>query len=249
MKKTKTLTPFTQYEIKHLLVDLDGTLLDNQELYLSLSFMKRALLKVKKIAGWKKAVKTLLAIKNELEKPSSKKINSERVIELFSERLGMTLEDSRAFIVESLRGIFPNLKKYFSPVPGAKDFLEWAKDHYTLTLATNPVWPQEIVELRLQWAGVDPKIFNMITNATNMSACKPEKEYYQDILKLMDYEPQNCLLIGDKMNMDLPATDVQIPVFIVGKFKELKKISNKKGAAEAWQGSYKNLKKILAASS
>jgi FMN phosphatase YigB (HAD superfamily) len=160
----------------------------------------------------------------------------------------MSLEESRVFIVESLRGIFPNLKKYFSPVPGSNDFLEWAKDHYTLSLATNPVWPKEIVELRLQWAGVDPKIFNLITNATNMSACKPEKEYYEEILKLKKYPPENCLLIGDKTTMDLPATEAGIPVFIVGNYSTLKKLHYKKNKTEAWQGSYKHLKKILAAS-
>jgi len=234
-----------QYRINHLLVDLDGTLLGNHEIPLSLDFMRHALLKLKDHGGWKKAASTLLAIKRELEIPSNNNKNSERVVNLFSERMGFPIDQSRQFIKESLVGFFPKLEQHFYPVPGAKEFLEWAKNHFSLTLATNPVWPREIVDLRLKWAGVDPELFNVVTTATNSSACKPEAKYFTEILDHLNYDVEECLLIGDEVKMDLPATEIGLLVYIVGDYTNMTRVSHPGAKSPAWKGSYVKLKESL----
>lgn len=231
--------------VKHLLVDLDGTLVGNRNVRLSLSFSQKALGVLKKYGGWRKAARALLAINQEFEKPTSRLANNERVVKLFSEHMKLPLEEGRRILKDGVLKIFPGLKKYFYPIPGAKEFLEWAKDHYSLTLATNPVWPEEIIHLRVQWAGLDPKIFSYVTDVTSMHACKPQPEYYQEILDNMKLKAEDCLLIGNEIKMDLPATQVGIRVFIVGKYKTLTHLKHPKGTAPAWRGSYASLKKLL----
>lgn len=231
--------------VKQLLVDLDGTLLGNRHFPLSLAFIKRSLSALKKHGGWRRAASTLLAVNGELNRPSRELTNDLRVLELFSRKMGLPIEAGRGLIREGLSVIFPELKKHFYPVPGSKEFLDWARERYPMILATNPVWPPEIIEMRVRWAGIDPSIFQSITHVRRMHACKPAVEYYQEILDQESLNPEDCFLIGDDVKMDLPATRAGVRVFIVGEYKNLNSLSPPKAKAPAWRGSYRHLKSLL----
>ena len=123
--------------------------------------------------------------------------------------------------------------------------MDWAKDHYTLTLATNPVWPPEVVEMRIRWAGLDPAIFKSITHAKIMHACKPSIEYYEEILAHEGFEASHCMLIGNEVRMDLPAVRAGIRVFIIDPNSEITPLKPKGSRAEAWRGDYVALRKLL----
>jgi len=244
--------------VKHLLVDLDGTLLANRAFPLSFDFMNRALGVLRKYGGVKKGASVLYEIYREFGRPSLDKANDVRVVELFSRRMNLSIEEARRVLREGISLIFPSLEKHFYPVPGSKDFLDWAKDHYPLTLATNPVWPPEIAEMRVKWAGIDPSIFGFITHVRAMHAVKPHPEYYQEILDKQELSAENCLLISDSEKMDLPATRIGIRVFIVDSKPASKKTQAKeapkltilkpaKALASAWKGSYADLRALLEA--
>lgn len=236
--------------IKTLLVDLDGTLLANRALPLQIDFISMALKKLKNVGGWKKAIR---ALKNTYEALDRRKVkpelqnlhNDERAILSFSNALDLNPEKGKKVLADIISEIFPTLKKHFTPVPGAKDFLEWAKNKYPLYLATTPVWTESIVQLRLEWAGIDPKWFQAITHVTSMHAIKPDREYYLEILKKFGLKAEECLLIGDDKKKDLPATAVGIHVYIIKHgepFTPLKSLSTK---SEAYIGTYKKLRTLL----
>jgi FMN phosphatase YigB (HAD superfamily) len=236
--------------VKHLLVDLDGTLLGNRNFSLSFDFLGRTLHTLKKYGGVKNTLSTLVEIYREFGKSSVEAANDIRVVAIFARRMGVGLEEARKILREGLTTIFPELQKHFYPIPGSYDFLEWARLNYPLTLATNPVWPPEIIEMRVKWAGIDPAIFGFITHVRIMHATKPRPEYYQEILDLQGLKADDCLLIGDNVKMDLPATRVGIRVFIINsKPKDFKtKIHSLKyphAHAHAWKGSYMELRTLL----
>jgi FMN phosphatase YigB (HAD superfamily) len=231
--------------VRHLLVDLDGTLLGNRSVPLSLEFARRSLEAMRKYGGWRKSVRTLLTIQQELKRASRETTNDNRVIRHFAEAVGVPHEEGRRLLREHLAAIFPALERHFYPVPGAREFLEWARERYPLTLATNPVWPPEIVELRVRWAGIDPSIFGFVTHVRRMHACKPEKAYYEEILELQGLKADECLLVGDDVKMDLPATKAGVRVFIVGKYARLARLEPKGARAQAWRGSYADLRALL----
>jgi FMN phosphatase YigB (HAD superfamily) len=244
--KRNAAQQLAEQPVKHLLVDLDGTLLGNQSLPLSLDFIRHTFGALRQYGGIRKLTKVLIGIKREFEKPSSREhTNDLRVIELFSKQMNLSVEEGRRVLREGVMLIFPNLKKHFYPIEGAKEFLDWAKDRFTLTLATNPVWPPEIVELRVQWAGIDPAIFGSMTHIRTMHSCKPSAEYYEEILEQQGLKADECLLIGDNVKMDLPATKVGIRVFIVGKNSKLGPLRYTGATAPAWKGSYHHLRSIL----
>jgi FMN phosphatase YigB (HAD superfamily) len=233
--------------IKHLLVDLDGTLLGNRNLSLSYDFLRQSLTSFKVYGGLRKTLGSLFAVAGEMSKASKELTNDRRIIETFSKGMNVSIEEGGKILRDTVSTIFPTLERHFYPIAGAKDFLEWAQQKYPLTLATNPIWPREIIELRVRWAGIDPAIFTEITHAKRMHAYKPSREYYREILEQGKLEAEDCLLIGDNVKMDLPATQVGIPVFIVGSFKKLMKLRYSPAKAPAWRGPYSELRKLLEA--
>ena len=237
---------FAEKPIKTLLVDLDGTLLGNHSFPLSIQFIRDSLRALRKHQGLRDSIRTLVEIQKELRVPSSnKQTNEQRVLELFSKRMKVSTELARQMLGDAVRSIFPNLKGHFYPVDGAKDFLAWAQNRYELILATNPVWTEDIVRLRLEWAGISPSIFKSITHVKTMHSVKPHGAYYQEILDQNGLSCDECILIGDDLKMDLPASEVGIRVFIVGKKNRVIELKHKRAKAPAIKGTYKDLKQIL----
>jgi FMN phosphatase YigB (HAD superfamily) len=235
--------------VSHLLVDLDGTLVGARDFRLATDFVIKAISAVREFGGTRKGIRALSAVLRALEgkpKPEHEgKTNAAKAVEAFGSVLGMGAEQAQTTLVQSARKIFPTLAPHFFPMPGAKDFIEWAKGHYPLILATNPVWPQDIVEMRIRWAGIDPAVFRRITLAKEMSASKPWLNYYNEVLSQEKLKAEECLLIGNDMKKDLPATQVGIRVYIVdSEAKNLKPLETEKGIS-AYRGTFAHLRGML----
>ena len=100
-------------------------------------------------------------------------------------------------------------------VKEAQNFIESSKEHYRLILATNPLWPLAVVEFRLGIAGIHSSQFEFITHAENMSSCKPNLEYYQELLEKLNLNPTECLMIGNDEKKDGPARRVGVEVVLI----------------------------------
>ena len=233
--------------IESLLVDLDGTLLGNTGLRLSLDFVARAVSTLRPRLRVRGSLQTLVEIKKAFDRPDGEKTNDLRVVGLLAEKLDVTIEEARQILRSGVFQIFPNLSRHFYPIQGAREFLSWAKGRYPLVLATNPVWPEEIALLRLEWAGIDPSTFRSITHVRRMKACKPASEYYREVLEQEGFSAATTLLIGDDVKMDLPATRAGVPVFIVGAYRRVSALRIEGMQAPAWRGSYRALQEILEA--
>lgn len=112
--------------------------------------------------------------------------------------------------------IFPGLNGYARPREGASSFVEAAdKKGYRLVLATNPIFPTNAVMERLKWAQVDPDLFEFIPGLETMGSCKPQIAYFKDLAQRLDIETGNCLMIGNDVQQDLPASDAGMGTFLV----------------------------------
>jgi FMN phosphatase YigB (HAD superfamily) len=255
-----------QSPVRHLLVDLDGTLLGARELPLRLDFVTKSVASIRRLrrgaGSWMASVRALWAVQTEMERrpiAEGSETNDRRAAAVFARTLGIPLSQGEEILRESMGQLFPTLSRHFFPMPGAQEFLTWARGHYPLTLATNPVWPIEMVKLRLDWAGIDPAIFGDITHAGVMHATKPSLEYYREVLSRVSgsgLKPGDFLLIGNDVRQDLPAVRAGIPVFIVTPPRRRKSrrgahperpvaFATGKGEAPAWRGPFSALKAML----
>ena len=53
---------------------------------------------------------------------------------------------------------------------------------FRVILATNPIFPAIATQNRICWAGLEPEDFELYTTYENSCHCKPNLDYYRDIL-------------------------------------------------------------------
>ena len=82
-------------------------------------------------------------------------------------------------------------------------------------LATNPLFPAIATQSRVRWAGLLPEDFEIITTYENSSFCKPNPDYYREILGKLNLKPEECLMVGNDTAEDTAAEQAGIRVFLL----------------------------------
>ena len=70
-------------------------------------------------------------------------------------------------------------------------------------------------ESRIRWAGLEPGDFELYTTYENSRHCKPNPEYYRDILRSLDCRAEDCLMVGNDAEEDLAAAQLGMEVFLL----------------------------------
>lgn len=84
-----------------------------------------------------------------------------------------------------------------------------------VALATNPIFPAVATESRIRWAGLEPEDFELYTTYENIGYCKPNPQYYMEIIKRLDIMPEQCLMVGNDVAEDMIAEKIGINVFLL----------------------------------
>lgn len=202
---------------KTLLFDLDGTLLPNDiDVFVS-EYTKALAGKVAHLVEPQKFVQQLLSSTYLMVKNKERdKINQDVFLEDFFQGIGMSQDDLMPIFDQFYANDFAKLKDYTQPNPNVKRMLEnaFAKG-LEVVVATNPVFPLTAIEQRLDWAGVAKFPYKLITSYEKMHFCKPNPEYYEEILNLIQRTPAECLMIGNDVEEDLIAQKVGLKTFLV----------------------------------
>ena len=82
-------------------------------------------------------------------------------------------------------------------------------------LATNPIFPAEAIECRIRWTGLQPEEFALVTTYENSCHCKPNPDYYRDILQQLSLRPEQCVMVGNDAVEDVAAGKAGIEVFLL----------------------------------
>jgi len=151
-------------------------------------------------------------------------LNTHRFWDAFSEFMNVPDEQRKA--VEAAcdsfyTNEFNNVKSIVehSEIP-VRLVREMASRGYSIILATNPLFPPCAVDTRLDWVGLDKSDFVLITHYENSSFCKPNPEYYREILSKAGKSPEQCIMIGNNPAEDMVAAGLGAEVFLVTDFME-----------------------------
>lgn len=200
-----------------ILFDLDGTLLPMdlekfQELYFkSLSMEFSDLIDPRKLGG--------LVWECTLEMISDKSTRTNR--EVFMEAMGMRV--GRDSLAEYERRFMDYYDSNFEYVKGSTCLSEPMREAvailrengYTLAIATNPVFPEAAVLRRIEWAGLSRDDFELVTNFDNSHYCKPNLEYYEEILKTLGKSAEECMMVGNDELEDMVPKRLGMRTYLV----------------------------------
>ena len=203
--------------IKYVFFDLDGTVLPmDQDRFIKLYFGALA----KKLAPlgysaeqvvaaiWK-GTKAMLANDGAC-------INEELFWKTFRGLLGDDVDLAIPLIDEFYKNEFFAAREACGCDPTMREVLDLLRKRgIILVLATNPVFPAVASETRMQWGGARPDDFAYITTYSNSRFCKPNPNYYRDIIDRLGAEAEECLMVGNDVCDDMPASEVGCRVFLL----------------------------------
>lgn len=86
---------------------------------------------------------------------------------------------------------------------------------YRLVLATNPLFPAVATLSRVRWAGLNVEDFEWITTYENASFCKPNVQYYEEIVQKLGLNPAQCLMVGNDVGEDMIAQKLGMKTFLL----------------------------------
>lgn len=84
-----------------------------------------------------------------------------------------------------------------------------------VVLATNPLFPSIATENRIRWAGLKPEDFELYTTYENSCYCKPNPNYYREILNRLGLKAEECLMVGNDAKEDMIAQTLGMKVFLL----------------------------------
>jgi FMN phosphatase YigB (HAD superfamily) len=203
--------------IKAVLFDLDGTLLPmDQDQFVAAYFGELT----KKFAPMGYDPKTFVAGiwqgTKAMVMNNGEKLNEDRFWEAFSAVVGESIIDKNADFDEFYENQFHLVQKSCGYNPKAVKVIERVKEkNLRAILATNPIFPAAATYQRCSWAGLEPSMFEYISTFENSHFCKPNLEYYKEILAKCGLVAEECVMVGNDVSEDMIAEKLGMKVFLL----------------------------------
>ncbi len=201
--------------IKTILFDLDGTLLDlNMDTFLP--HLLRALTKkISHLVPNRLFIKYMVNSMQILNKNNGPETNEVLFNNYFYSKMPCPRSELVPLINEFFEEDFDDLKIFSRRMTGAKHLIQYLTDlNFDIIIATTPISPISTILHRLKWAGLENFHYTMITSCENSRACKPNYIYFKDILKTINRRAEDCLMVGDE-NKDMLAANFGFKTFLI----------------------------------
>lgn len=203
--------------IRAVLFDLDGTLLpvDTRAFIDAYTGL---------LVNWfsarlpaKRVLRQLIEATSEmLSNRDPARTNRDVFAQAFYGPLGLTEASEAASLADFYAREYPTLQTLTRPDPNARRAVVAALSHgMTAVLATNPIFPEVAIRLRMAWAGVADLPFARVTSYENSHFCKPHLEYFLEVCSAITQRPEECLLVGNDMDEDLAARSLRMRSYLV----------------------------------
>ncbi len=147
---------------------------------------------------------------------NSTRLNEQVFWEAFSGAYGRNLKEDEPLFNDFYRSEFQQIRQVCGFAPQAAQVIRMLKERgVTVALATNPLFPAIATHSRIRWAGLQPEDFAHITTYENSTRCKPNPDYYREVLDTLDVRPEECLMVGNDALEDMVAQTLGIQVFLL----------------------------------
>ena len=204
-------------DINTILFDLDGTLLPmDQEKFVNGYFKMLAAKLVPYGYEPQQLINAILAGIEAMIKNDRSQLNEDAFWKRFVEIYGDKVLTDKPVFEDFYKNEFQDARSFCGFNPKAAETVRLLKDKgYRVVLATNPLFPSIATESRIRWAGLEPSEFDLYTTYENTSYCKPNLDYYRDILKRINCRPEECLMVGNDVGEDMVVEALGMQVFLL----------------------------------
>lgn len=220
--------------LKTILFDLDGTLLPIDTEVFTKRYFRALSIKLKDYFTPEQLTKNIWSSTNcMIRSLDSKKTNKDVFFEDFYKNVDIEAQILNPIFDEFYDKDFNNLQEGINENNYIVKSVKLLKEKgYKLVVATNPLFPKVAILHRIKWAGLDENDFEFITSFEEMHYCKPQLEFYKEILEKIDEKPSKCMMVGNDIAEDMKAkelgmTTYLIEDYIIGNIEDNKNIDYK----------------------
>ena len=203
--------------VKIIFFDLDGTLLPmDQDVFIKEYFTLLAT----KLAPYgyepNKFTKAIYGGVKAMQTNDGSCKNEDAFWNFFASVYGEKSKEHENIFLHFYQNEFQQVAKSCGFKPQANEIIKLCKAKgLRVVLATNPLFPSVATESRMKWAGLDQQDFDYFTVYENSRYCKPNLEYYKDILSAINADPTECAMVGNDVTEDMVAKQLGMQVFLL----------------------------------
>jgi FMN phosphatase YigB (HAD superfamily) len=201
-----------------VIFDLDGTLLPmpSQEFFLETYFKSLARKIISHGLEPQKLIKAVWAATGAMIKNDGTMTNEQRFWKVFGSLTGEEAGRLEPVFDHFYRNEFMDAKTATATHPHAAECIRILKEKgYQVVLATNPLFPRVATFTRMEWAGLKPEDFELVTTYENSSYCKPNLEYYREVLQSIGKKPEECVMVGNDVREDMCAAKLGMDTYLL----------------------------------
>jgi len=152
-------------------------------------------------------VKALLAgTKRMLENQQADCTLQEIFKETFFPMVGISEIEFRPIADDFYQNVFPKLREFTRQIPAAVNVLDEASTRQlTISLASNPLFPQTAICQRLSWAGFTPEKhrFELIPSYEDFHFAKPDPAFFAELLARLAWPSDPIVMVGNDLERDI----------------------------------------------
>ena len=202
---------------KMVLFDLDGTLLPmDQDKFMRAYFggLARKLAPLGYDADL--LIKSIWGGSDAMVKNDGKMTNEDVFWAAFSTIYGKNARVDEPHFYQYYVEDFDKVKDVCGYEPKAAEAVRAIKNMgFRVALATNPLFPSIATEKRISWCGLSHDEFELFTTYENSSHCKPNLDYYREVVGKLGVSPEECLMVGNDVGEDMVAEKLGMKVFLI----------------------------------
>jgi FMN phosphatase YigB (HAD superfamily) len=201
--------------IQAILFDLDGTLLGNDmEVFLP-HYFRALTARVADAMGPEAFMAHLMSATEVMMANDGRATNEEVFASAFYPLAGREQDEWEPVFYDFYARDFGALQEYTHCKPEARRVVQLAFDlGLKVVIATNPLFPEQAIRHRMEWAGVADFEYDLVTTYENSRAVKPNLLYFENILATIGCPAEASMVVGDE-NMDMVAAHLGCITFLV----------------------------------
>lgn len=198
-----------------ILFDLDGTLLPMDVHHFTKLYFG-GLQKAFPQYDAKKLIDGVLAGMKQMVSNNGSRTNEQAFIPAFEQASGINFAENEAAFLQYYRTDFAAVKAACTLPEESAQLIDILQNKgYQVAIATNPLFPQIATYSRLDWLGLDPKRFPLVTTYEDSHFAKPNPAYYTEVAQRLGVLPTDCIMIGNDVVEDGAAAQVGMTVMLV----------------------------------
>lgn len=200
-----------------ILFDLDGTLLPINTEEFTKRYFGALSIKLRDYFTADEIGKAIWSSTNAMiQNLDANKTNQDVFFEVFSKQVKPDIETLLPIFDDFYENEFIELQKGIDAEEAMIKSVKILKEKgYDLIIATNPLFPRVAVEERIKWAGLDQDDFSFITSYEIMHYCKPQIEFYEEVLEKTNKKPSQSVMVGNDVKEDMIIKGLGVETYLI----------------------------------